>query len=195
MSGLEGYTGPTSGRITLSSDGSEPIIERFTDPPLTREEAAAVAWFTALSPNEQRREVRRLKWNLEDAQAGREAALRRAREAEALVRRVEAERAALRPDGFELPRAASELLSGAVSRGWSTARAWSLDEDDLGALLTIVLGHGGWTFRLTWRVPIDGDGRGSLVRRGLFRRPGRDWADAPPLKEIRRIVAAEPDDR
>lgn len=57
------YTGPTSGRITIGGDGTV-SQERFYDRPLTREEQAAVKWFTDLSPNEQLREVRWLKFNL-----------------------------------------------------------------------------------------------------------------------------------
>lgn len=190
MPGLEGYTGPTSGRITVGG-GREPVVERFTDPPLTREEAKAVAWFTALSPNEQLREVRRLKWNLQEAERGQEAGLRRARAAEALSARLEAERNARRPDGYELPRAASELLSCAASHGWKEARQWILSEDGQDARLEILLGRGDWRFRLAWTVPKDQPGRGSVIRRGLVRSPGRDWRDAPPLKEIRRILAEE----
>jgi hypothetical protein len=192
MAGLEGYTGPTSGRITIGG-GREPVVERFTDPPLTRDEAKAVAWFTALSPNEQLREVRRLKWNLEQAREGWDAHRDRARRAESLSARLEAERDARRPDGYELPRAAVELLSVASEWGWSTARCWTLSEDGLTARLKLGITRGDWRFRLAWIVPVNGNGRGARDRAGLARRPGRNWHDAPALKEVLRLLRADPD--
>lgn len=192
MAGLEGYTGPTSGRITIGG-GREPVVERFTDPPLTREEANAVAWFRALSPNEQLREVRRLKWNLEQARGGWDAHRDRARQAEALSARLEAERDARRPDGYEVPRASGELLSLAVSQGWRTARRWTVDEDGLFARFEIALARGEHRFKLSWSVPRDGNGRGAMIRSGLHRAPGNAWRDAPPLKRVRVILMSDPD--
>lgn len=192
MAGLEGYTGPTSGRITIGG-GRGPVVERFTDPPLTAEERKAVEWFTALSPNEQLREVRRLKWNLEevrrDRDVWRDVSGRQNRE----NARLEAERDARRPDGYELPRAAVELLSVASEWGWSTARCWTLSEDGLTARLALGIIRGDWRFRLAWIVPVNGNGRGARDRAGLARRPGRNWHDAPALKEVLRLLRADPD--
>lgn len=187
MSGLEGYTGPTSGRITLGG-GGEVKRERFYDDPLTAEERRAVEWFTALSPHEQLREVRRLKWNLDEARKGREAALDRARAAEAENARLAAERDARRPEGFELPRAAGELLSLAALHGWRTARAWTLKDDGQSAWLAVLLGKEECRVKLTWGVPRDGDGRGALFGRGLLRQASGPWRDAPPLKRIKEII-------
>lgn len=191
MGGLEGYTGPTSGRIripALNDTEGELVVERFYDRPLTREERDAVAWFTALSPHEQLREVRRLKFNLESAQTDRDKWKDVARRADAVNGRLTVERDARRPDGYELPRSAAELLSLAAEKGWKTARGWYLDEDGSHASLGVRIGRDGWEFQLRWGVPRDGNGAGSLVRAGLARRPGRSWYDAPSLKEIKRII-------
>lgn len=187
MAALEGYTGPTSGRITVGGDGPA-RVERFCDEPLSADETRAVAWFTALSPNEQLREVRRMKWNLAEAERGQEAALRRAREAEAENDRLAARLAARRPDGYELPRAAAELLELAGDHGWKTARAWQLSEDGQTALLGVLIGRSGWIFDLSWSVPVNGNGRGAMVRTGIARRPGTGWRDAPPLRRIKEIL-------
>lgn len=96
MSGPEGYTGPTSGRITVGGDGSV-NRERFYDRPLTREEREAVKWFTDLSPNEQLREVRRLKFDLESARQDRDAWKSAVQRSDAANRRLAAERDARRP--------------------------------------------------------------------------------------------------
>lgn len=192
MAGLEGYTGPTSGRITIGGSG-ETKRERFYDKPLTAEERKAVEWFTALSPHEQLREVRRLKWNLEEVQRDgdvwREVARRQDRE----NARLEAERDARRPDGYELPRAVAELLAVSAEWGWGTARRWTLGHDGLAARLELGIARGGWQFKLAWTVPVNGNGRGARDRAGLARRPGRDWYDAPSLKEIRRLLMTDPD--
>lgn len=192
MAGPEGYTGPTSGRITVGGDG-EVVRERFTDPPLTRDEAEAVAWFTALSPNEQLREVRRMRWNLDEARKDvavwRGLAGRMDRE----NGRLTAERDARRPDGYELPRAAAEILSLAVSQGWGTVRRWTVAEDGTYARLDIGITRRGHVFKLAWSVPSGGNGRGSLIRSGLVRKPDRDWHDAPSLKQIRVLLMADPD--
>lgn len=188
MSGVEGYKGPTSGRITVGGDGTV-NRERFYDRPLTREEQEAVKWFTDLSPNEQLREVRLLKFSLESARQDRDVWESAARQANAENRRLTAERDARRPDGYELPRSASQLLLTAREHGWRTAVGWYPDEDGQHARLTVLIGRGGWTFKLNWAVPRDGNGAGSRNRAGLFRRPGRDWSDAPSFKEIHQLLA------
>jgi len=62
---MSAYTGPTSGSVTIRPDGSAER-ELFYDPTLTREEEWAVAWFTALSPNERLREALRLQKERDD---------------------------------------------------------------------------------------------------------------------------------
>lgn len=192
MAGQEGYTGPTSGRIRIGG-GQKPVVERFTDPPLTREESDAVAWFRALSPHEQLREVRRMKWNLDEAVRTRDVWRNVAGRHDQEIARLEAERDARRPDGYELPRAAGELLSLARRQGWGTARRWTLSEDGLAARLEIGISRKGHAFKLGWVVPVDGNGRGSRDRAGLACSPGRDWQDAPSLKKIRLLLMADPD--
>jgi len=118
MTRPSGYTGPTSGGFTIGPEGVT-NRKRFYDEPLSRDERDAVAWFTELSPHEQLREVRRLKWNAD-------------------------ERATVGLDGIQ--------------------------------------------FQLSWAVPADGRGRGSMVRRGLARYPRRDWHDAPSLIKIKKII-------
>lgn len=187
MSGPEGYTGPTSGRITVGGDGSV-NRERFYDRPLTREEQEAVKWFTDLSPNEQLREVQRMKFNLESIRRDRDTWKAAARQADAENRRLTAERDARRPDGYELPRSASQLLLTAREHGWGTAVGWYPDEDGQHARLAVLIRRGGWAFKLAWAVPRDGNGAGSRNRAGLFSCPGRGWSDAPSFKEITRLL-------
>lgn len=188
--GLEGYTGPTSGRITLGPEG---VIRRetFTDRPLSREETEAVAWFTELSPLAQLREVRRLKWNLDEAIQGREAALNRAREAEAEIDHLRARLAQYTPDGYVFPAAAASLLEYAREHGWKTAHAWQMrepeyDGDPGHAWLVIRLAHGSYAYRLTWTCDPGGGGR--MFGSGIARAPRRDWHDAPSLKKIKEII-------
>lgn len=190
MGSLDGYTGPTSGRIRIGGDGA---VERetFTDPPLTADEAQAVAWFTALSPNEQLREVRRLKWNADERERGQDAWKRAAQEREAENARLRAERDARRPDGYELPRSAAELLRAAEGAPlWRSVRVWAVDEDGRTATLTVRLrGPAGWVYsHLVWSVPLGGNGAGRLVRPGIYRHQSCDWRDTPSLKEIHRII-------
>lgn len=191
MAGLEGYTGPTSGRIHIGGDG-EVTRERFTDPPLTRYELDAVEWFTALSPNEQLREVRRLKWNADEHARLAEAYKRVSQEQRTKIARLTAERDARRPDGYELPRSAAHLLTQAERHGWRTVRGWYPDEDGAHAQLKIRLGYaaedGRWEFQLAWAVPRDGAGAGSRVRSGIYRAPGQDWRDAPSFTRIHHLL-------
>lgn len=200
---LEGYTGPTSGRITIGG-GDNPEVKResFTqaqDPLLTRDERNATEWFRALPPNEQYREVRRLKWNAEDRLRTidelREALARQ----EAEIRRTRIELESRRPDRFEPPRAAAELLTLAGRHGWRAVKAWypatftdengSLKDDPEWFRFEIAMTDDeGTVFKLSWSVPRDGQGRGSMTRSGLARSPRRDWHDAPSLKKIKIII-------
>lgn len=202
--GLEGYTGPTSGRITIGG-GDNPEIKResFTqksDPLLTRDEAEATAWFRALPPNEQFREVRRLEWNT-DEQLKRISELREELARQELeIRRINTEMQSRRPDRFEPPRAAAELLSLAELHGWRSVKGWTpavfTDEDgsfkddpEWFRFEIAMTDDQGTTFKLSWSVPRDGNGRGSMIRSGLARSPGRNWHDAPSLKKIKIIIS------
>jgi len=199
MTRISGYTGPTSGRITIKGDE---VLKResFHDEPLTRDERDAVAWFTELSPHEQLREVRRLKWNADERakviKQNHEIIVSQNAEIVSLGRKL----ADRRPDGFEVPRAAGELLTLAQLYGWRTAKAWipiTRSEDRVDpdwSRFEIAIGLDGIQFQLSWAVPVDGHGRGSMVRRGLARYPRRDWHDAPSLIKIKRIIRDGLDD-
>jgi hypothetical protein len=194
---LEGYTGPTSGRITIGGD-KPTEVKRFYDKPLTRDERNAVAWFEELSPHEQLREVRRLKWNLDQAESDRDVFKRTARRLDTEILHLRAELAARRPDGFEIPRAADEILKLAKAWGWKTVKAWIQAETygvpDLDWYrFEIAIGRDGIIFQLSWSVPVDGHGRGSMIRRGLAKYPRRDWHDAPSLTKIKRIIKGAED--
>lgn len=171
----------------------EPVVERFTDPPLNNQERKAVEWFTDLSPNEQLREVRTMKWNLAEMKRQRDAWKAAAESLEAENARLRAGQDARRPDGYELPRAARELLAVAAEWGWGTSRRWILDDDGPAARLEIGIARGDRQFKLTWVVPVDGNGQGVRERAGLARFPGRDWHNAPSLKKIRLLLMADPD--
>lgn len=183
------YTGPTSGRITIGGGGTV-SRESFDDPTLSREEEQAVAWFTVLSPNARLREARRLKWNeaasREEVEKWRSACHRQDRETDA----IRAQLAARRPDGFELPKAAADLIGHAEAHGWKTARAWNLNDEDPGALLQILIVNGSWTFKLSWSC--DPGGAGRMSGAGLARGPRRDWHDASSLTKIRQIITDNP---
>lgn len=202
------YKGPVSGRITIGGgDNPEITRESFTqaeDPVLTRDERNATEWFRALPPNEQYREVRRLKWTTEELQrqvsTWHDTVVRQNAE----IVKLQAELASRRPDGFEIPRAADELLTLAQHYGWKTAKAWQpvTKYDATGFEISdpewfrfeIALWHEGIAFQLAWGVPLDGHGRGSMTRRGLARYPRRDWHDAPSLTKIRKIIRYGLDD-
>lgn len=184
--GLDGYDGPTSGRITVGGEGPA-VVERFFDPPLTKDELAATADFRALSPNEQIREVRRLRFNLAMATSKVDALRNTVREQDAELMRVRAELATHTPDGYQLPPAAADLLAHATAHGWRTARAWIKSESEPGtARLEIALARERYGFQLTWHCTQGGGGR--MIRRGLARWPRRDWHDAPSLIKIKKII-------
>jgi len=175
----------TSGKITISPDGTS-TRKSFYDQPLTKDENKAVAWFTEMSPHEQLREVRRMKWNLDvrtkDAETWKRVAGQQAEE----LAQLRAKLSTYTPEGFSMPPAAEELLSTAAAHGWKNVRSWSSEEDT--AQLRIKIGNGAWTFELSWAV----DKRGArMVRRGLARSPGRNWYDAPSLKAIKKIIEEE----
>jgi hypothetical protein len=191
---LEGYTGPTSGRITVGG-GKPSEIKRFYDEPLTRDELAATRDFRALSPHEQIREVRRLKWNAEErarqVQELLDAQARMTRE----LYQAHRELATRRPDGYEIPRAAADLMAHALEYGWGVAKEWSEGQTDLGSntepwyrLAVEIRDMDGTSFKLTWSVPLHGEGAGRMVRRGLYRRLGSGWQDAPSLTKIKKII-------
>lgn len=190
------YTGPTSGRITVSGNGDVSRVS-FRDKPLTRDEADAVAWFTALSPHAQLREVRILKWNASVADQERNQWKAAAEQLEAELAKVKAELATHAPDGFTLPRAAADLLEHAAAYGWLTGRAWSVAEDGIDGSVGVILGTPDRSreYKLRWAVLAGGAGSGSLVRSGLARLPRRSWHDAPSLKKIREDIAAHPAER
>lgn len=195
------YTGPTSGRITVGAGGVT-RRETFTDPPLTAEETAAVAWFTALSPNEQLREVRRMKWNLDVAQSKATSWERVAGEERQRADRAERELSKYPPDGYAAPAIVTTLLTAAKAAGWQTGHAWSLlteraddgtdAETVIGARLSIAVGHGMWVYRLAWTVDPGGK-RARLSRGGLAKTPERrTWHDAPSVSKIMRVIEDHP---
>jgi hypothetical protein len=184
MMGLEGYTGPTSGRMTIGADGEITNREQFFDAPLTKDELAATADFRSMSPHEQAREVRRLRFNLAvatDKVNGQRDIIRRQDEELTTLR---AKLATFTPDGYQLPPAAAKLLAHAQACGWHTTKAWVQDQGH--AALHLVLRHGRYAFQLSWHCTPDG--RGHMVRRGLARAPMRDWHDAPSLLRIEEII-------
>lgn len=191
------YKGPTSGRITIGAEG---IVKRQTftaetDPPLDKDGLKAVKWFTDLGPNAQLHEVRRLKWNLEEAQRSRDAWHRSARESDAKVLRLEAKLATFTPDGYRLPLAAEKLLAHAKAHGWMTGRAWTTYDEPFDgakpyASLRVELGNGDHLFQLRWACEPDGSGR--LAGSGLARSDGKPWHDAPSLVKIKGIITDNP---
>lgn len=182
---LNGYDGPTSGRITVGG-GKGPEIERFFDPPLNRDERNALADWLALSPNAQAREVRVLRWNLAEMTSQRDALRNTVREQDRELLALRAELATHTPEGFQLPPAAADLLAHATAHGWQTAKAWIKSEDPEAARLEVAVRHGRYMFQLIWSCQLGGGGH--MIRRGLARAPMRDWHDAPSLIKIKKII-------
>lgn len=191
---LEGYTGPTSGRITVGGD-SPAKVERFYDEPLTAKEAEAVAEFTALSPNEQLRRVTRMQDELGglrmrldvlrgDLEALREA-VRRADRETAQARLKAAQRP---PEGYSRPEIVRELMEHAERAGWAVAYAWADPDGDGDAIFTVHLryGAGAWEIRLSWCCQPGGKGR--RVRSGLIRQLEQNWRDAPSVVKLKEII-------
>lgn len=196
--GLDGYTGPTSGRITIGG-GSDPTVthESFTqesDPLLTRDELNATADFRALPPNAQIREVRVMKWNLAERQSKIDSMRDTIRRQDAEIQQLSQELARITPEGYEIPLSASLLIAHAEAHGWKTGRAWTPERTDpeqeeetgAGRRLDVHLGNGIWTFKLAWGC-LPGGG-GQMIRSGLARGPRRPWQDAPSLKRIKEII-------
>lgn len=186
--GLEGYTGPTSGRITLDADGT-PGWERFYDKLLTSDELNATTEFRALSPNEQVREYRRMKWNEAVFRAESEEGKKFIQEQHAEIERLRARLVRYAPDGYDLPAPAAYLIRYAGEHGWQTDRVWNDTEDGL-VSVEIGVTSAGRMYRLRWFC--DPGGTGRMARSGLARLPGRDWHDAPSLKKIKEDIAAHP---
>lgn len=194
------YKGPVSGRITIGGgDNPEVTRESFTqaqDPILTKDECKATEWFRALPPNEQYREVRRLKWNADERARVIEADHRVIVEQNAEIVALRRQLADRRPDGFEIPLSAGTLLDHAKAHGWRTGKAWLpvmyTDEtgryvEDPGAFtLDIQIAGHGWEFKLKWACEPGGTGR--LTRYGLAKGPRRAWHDAPSLVKIKKII-------
>lgn len=185
------YKGPTSGRITVTAGG---VVERvsFNDIPLTADETRAVAWFTKLSPIEQLREVRRLKWNLDRATADRDAFERIVREQDAEISKLSGRLARIVPDGYAVPVSAADLLACATAHGWLSDHTWEVhkgseDGADPGyAVFRIMVGNGDRAFKRSWSV--DPGGTGRMIGRGLAREKTGPWRDAPSLRKIREII-------
>lgn len=197
---MQPYTGPTSGRVTVGADG-EVTRESFTDPPLTTEEARAVKWFTDLSPNAQLREVRRLKWNLDESQRNRSREEEYARQADLRIKKLERRLAEFTPNGYSVPGSANAMITFAESCGWQTARSWMERKEGFNDyLFTALIGRTGptnkpelrWDFKLSWSCTPNS---GRLVS-GISRTPEHpQWRDAPPLSEIRRVISTNRKDR
>lgn len=185
---------PTSGRTVIKADGTSEYI-RYYDQPLTKEEQAATEWFHVLSPNEQYREARRLKWNLDAAQGDVATWKRVAQERDAEIMRLRLALAQFTPEGYVFPPAAAALIDHADAHGWKTAKAWTVaekrsdDGDDWmpSARLEVHISHTGWLFKLSWSCEPGGKGR---MGRGLARAPRRNWYDAPSLTKIRETIVS-----
>ncbi len=181
----------TGGRVRIKPDGTSEYV-RYYDPPLTKEEQAATAWFDDLSPSEQYREVRRMKWNLEQAQADRDDLKRIINEQRAELDRVQAKLATHTPHGYVMPKPAADLLELAKEHGWKTGLAWTLEDDGLSAALRVAIRRAGSDFELRWEC--EPGGRGRMPRPGLARAPRRGWFDAPSLKKIREVITSAPEE-
>jgi hypothetical protein len=176
---------PTGGSVVIGPGGTSEW-KRFYDEPLTRDEQKATAWFNELSPNEQYREVRRMKWNLEEITRSRDAwknvAERQAKEISELMAKV----ATFTPDGFQLPATAGDLLTLAEEHGWKTTRAWTVNENSETARLYISLHNPLWTIKLAWSADKGGGAR--RYRSGLISGLGQPWRDAPSFKVIKKLI-------
>lgn len=182
---------PTGGRVVIGPDGAGEW-KHFYDDPLTKEEQAATAWFRDLSPNEQYREVRRLKWNLDVAQTDRDTWKRIAEEQRAELAALQRKLATFTPEGYVVPPAAADLLALAFQHGWKSGRAWTVADDGASARLEIVITNGWYDFQLSWSCDKGGGGR--MVRSGLAREQNRPWTDAPSLKKIREVITRVPEE-
>lgn len=191
---LEGYTGPTSGRITVGGDGPAEV-ERFYDEPLTPYEQEQTAQFRALSPNAQLRRVVELQSDLSmtrmslDVVRGEVELLRTAlRRAEQEERRLRAEVSRRPPEGYSRPAIVRDLMGHAERAGWTVRYAWGNPDDDGDIIFTFQLTYGdAWVVNLSWCVRPGGKGR--RVRSGIMRSPGRDWYDAPSVTRLKEIIA------
>lgn len=185
---------PTGGRTVIKADGTAERITYY-DQPLTKEEQAATEWFHILSPHEQYREVRRMKWNLDQAGKDRDSLKETVRKQDEEIMKLRFALAQFTPEGYVFPRIAADLMDHAQAHGWKTAKAWTMaekrsdDEDDWepSAQLEIHISHlDGWLFKLSWSCDPGGGGR--MIRSGLARAPRRDWFDAPSIKKIKAII-------
>lgn len=190
---LEGYTGPTSGRITVGGD-SPAKVERFYDKPLTAKEAEAVAEFTALSPNEQYRkviemqeELKRLRWNDRVLRGDLENERRIRRQMRTEEQELRREASQRPPEGYSRPAIVRDLMDHAETSGWTVRWAWQRPDEEGDTALDFILEHGdSWRVQLSWCCQPGGKGR--RVRSGLIRQPGQDWRDAPSVVKLKEII-------
>lgn len=185
---IEGYTGPTSGRITIGAGGEVKRRQTFTDKPLSVEEQRSTEWFTELSPNEQVREARRLKWNADQREQTIIALKKVMAEQDAEILRLRIALAKHTPEGYKMPPIVTDLLRHARGWGWQAAHAWGEPEQGM-AGLEVRITKGLYEFRIRWTCDhADLGGGARKARNGLARAPRRDWHDAPSLKKIRQII-------
>lgn len=115
------------------------------------------------------------------------------------------------PEGYGIPKAAADLLEHAKVHGWSTLATWNTDRNDAPFLNVQVVrpvrpceaervyahtSYQGpaWYYSKTWHSRGCAPGRMRLSGTGLTRTPSHPrLSDAPSVKVIRELIAANPD--
>ncbi|AZM51830.1 hypothetical protein DMA15_03865 [Streptomyces sp. WAC 01529] len=191
----------SGGKMVISPDGTSTYV-RFYDRPQTADETKAFAKYADLSPLEILRRLRVAEWNADVCQRERDRWRVETQRLQGELAAAERKLAAYPPDGYELPKVVADLLAHTTAHGWKTAVAWTLRVEG-GAYVDVRLGRladpaearfpgARWEYQMTWGFPGPG-ARGARVRTSLAKTPdSAQWRDAPSLKKIREVIAANP---
>lgn len=190
----------SGGSFVLGPDGVSKRVT-FRDRPQTANEKTAFAKYAELSPLEILRRLHAAEFNASVREEERDQWKRAAREADTKLAAAERKLATYPPDGYAVPKVVADLLTHAEAHGWRYVLSWSSPEGD-GARLAMEIGRDTvpadgptrgtkWRYQLAWGLPEPG--LASRIRAGLAKTPDRpQWHDAPSLKKIREVIAANP---
>lgn len=187
---------PTRGggfRLVPTSDGDYTSVPVTFPDPLEGADPAERQWFIAtygpLTMLEMCRRLRMAEWNAQQRQESLDRAEAEIRE---LRRSAVPEDRTAPPVGWELPKPAVELLECAERNGWVSATGWG-ERSNGDPMVRIQLVHGAYRFdHLTWVASGSGTSMKRLGR-GLQSTPVFPaWHDAPSVKAIRDVIAANP---